>query len=169
MQITIINLTLCLQLITNPFTFIIEGSLVSNEIKEIFDLFDKNNRGTVATSELGTLVRALNLNPTETEITEMQNKVDPKQTGQFTLEVLEKTVQERGKDKETLQDLIDALKVFDSDHDGKITVRDFKHAMMTMGERMGEREIDEIVNDSELVSNDHINIDEFAKMIMNRI
>ena len=46
----------------------LEGALVSNEIKEIFDLFDKNNRGTVATSELGTLVRALNLNPTETEI-----------------------------------------------------------------------------------------------------
>ena len=50
------------------FTFTLEGALVSNEIKEIFDLFDKNNRGTVATSELGTLVRALNLNPTETEI-----------------------------------------------------------------------------------------------------
>lgn len=48
-------------------------------------------------------------------------------------------------------------------------MRDFKHAMMTMGERMGEREIDEIVNDSELVSNDHIAIEEFAKMIMNRI
>ena len=85
------------------------------------------------------------------------------------MDVLEKVVQERGKDKETLQDLIDALKVFDSDHDGKITVRDFKHAMMTMGERMGEREIDEIVNDSELVSNDYISIDDFAKMIMNRI
>ena len=78
-------------------------------------------------------------------------------------------VQERGKDKETLKDLIDALKVFDTDHDGKITVRDFKHAMMTMGEKMGEREIDEIVNDGELISNDHILIEDFAKMIMNRI
>jgi len=63
---------------------------------------------------------------------------------------------ERGKDKETLQDLVDALKVFDTDHDGKITVKDFKHAMMTMGERMNEREIDEIVGDSELVNNDSI-------------
>ena len=99
----------------------------------------------------------------------MQNKVDPKGSGAFTLDVLEKAVQERGKDKETLQDLIDALKVFDSDHDGKITVQDFKNAMMTMGERMGEREIDEIVNDNELVSDKYINIDEFAKMIMNRI
>ena len=63
---------------------------------------------------------------------------------------------ERGKDKETLQDLVDALKVFDTDHDGRITVKDFKHAMMTMGERMNEREIDEIVGDSELVNNDSI-------------
>lgn len=60
-------------------------TLISNEIKEIFDLFDKNNRGVVATTELGTLVRALNLNPTETEITEMQAKVDPKGAGSFDL------------------------------------------------------------------------------------
>ena len=65
--------------------------------------------------------------------------------------------------------MIDALKVFDSDHDGKIKIHDFKHAMMTMGERMGESEIDEIVNDSELVNTDFITIDDFAKMIMNRI
>ena len=41
--------------------------------------------------------------------------------------------------------------------------------MMTMGERMGDQEIDEIVGDSDLVNNEYILIDEFAKMIMNRI
>ena len=41
--------------------------------------------------------------------------------------------------------------------------------MMTMGEKMGERELDEIVNDSELITNDYILIEDFAKMIMNRI
>ncbi len=41
--------------------------------------------------------------------------------------------------------------------------------MMTMGERMGEKDIDEIIRDSELVNNDHILIEDFAKMIMNRI
>ena len=86
----------------------------------------------------------------------MQSKVDPKGTGHFGLEALEKAVIERGKDKETLQDLVDALKVFDSDHDGKITVRDFKHAMQNMGERMGEQEIDEIIGDSDLVNNEFI-------------
>tara|TARA_B110000503_G_C7023360_1_gene360750 strand:- start:306 stop:431 length:126 start_codon:yes stop_codon:yes gene_type:complete len=41
--------------------------------------------------------------------------------------------------------------------------------MMTMGERMGDNEIDEIVGDSDLVNNEYISIEDFAKMIMNRI
>ena len=123
----------------------------------------------MATSELGTLLRALNLNPAENEITEMKGKVDMNNKGNFTVELLEKAIEQRGKDKETIQDLIEALKVFDSDHDGKITVRDFKHAMMSMGERMGEHEIDEIVNDGDLVTDDLITIEDFAKLIMNRI
>lgn len=97
------------------------------------------------------------MNPTENEIKDMENKVDPdKKRGYFELPILEKVVQDRGKDKEGLNDLIEALKVFDSDHDGKIAVKDFKQAMMSMGERMGENEIEEIVGDSELVNNDYI-------------
>jgi calmodulin len=41
------------------------------EIREIFTLFDKNSDGYVATSEMGTIVRGLNLNPTEAEVYEM--------------------------------------------------------------------------------------------------
>ncbi len=68
------------------------SAISQNEIKEIFALFDKSNRGMVATSELGTLIRALNMNPTEAEITDMQQKVDPKGQGSFALDTLEKAV-----------------------------------------------------------------------------
>jgi len=44
-------------------------------------LFDKNSDGFVHTLELGTLVRAINLNPTESEIQEMMKKVDPTGSG----------------------------------------------------------------------------------------
>ena len=99
-------------------------------------MFDKNSDGKVHTSELGTIVRALNLNPTETEIIEMMNKVDPGKKGEFSIEALEALIRERGKDPDSLDDLKEALKVFDTDHDGKITVEEFKYAMMTMGEKM---------------------------------
>ena len=47
----------------------------------------------------------------------------------------------RGKDPDTLQDVTDALKVFDTDHDGKVTVEEFLYAMVNMGEKMTEEEV----------------------------
>jgi Ca2+-binding EF-hand superfamily protein len=60
-------------------------------------------------------------------------------------------IKERGKDVDSLDDLKDALNVFDTDKDGKITIEEFKYAMMTMGEKMQEHEIEEIISDSNLV------------------
>lgn len=82
---------------------------------------------------------------------------------------MEDLVRERGKDTDSLDDLIEALKVFDSDHDGKVTVEEFKYAMMNMGEKMQENEIEEIVTDTDLVYNNHILIEDFARLIMNRV
>ena len=106
-------------------------------------------------TELGTIVRALNLNPTEAEIAEMMKQVDPHGSGYFGLKALEELVREKEKNREgdSLKDLVEALKVFDSDHDGILSVEEFKLAMMTMGEKMMEQEIEEIITDTELVTN----------------
>ena len=45
-------------------------------MKEIFELFDKNSSGRVSVSELGTIIRALGLNPTEAEVIDMIKRVD---------------------------------------------------------------------------------------------
>jgi calmodulin len=47
------------------------------EIREIFTLFDKDADSYVATKELGTIVRGLNLNPTQKEVEAMAKKIDP--------------------------------------------------------------------------------------------
>ena len=62
------------------------------EIKEIFLLFDKNSEGYVQTNELGTLVRAINLNPTETELAELCKKIDPQNKGKFSFKQLDETI-----------------------------------------------------------------------------
>ena len=51
------------------------------EIREIFTLFDKNSDGYVNTAELGTVVRGLNLNPSDSEVVEMVKEVDPNGIG----------------------------------------------------------------------------------------
>lgn len=83
---------------------------------------------------------------------------------------LEQLIRSRGADSDTLQDIIDALRVFDTDNDGKVTVGEFRYAMINMGERMDENEVDEIIADSQDVIVDNIiTIEDFARLILNRI
>ena len=65
---------------------------------------------------------------------------------------------------------MEALRVFDTDRDGKISLDEFKYAMINMGERMEEQEVNEIIHDSrDLITDDFISIEDFARMVMNKI
>ena len=47
------------------------------EFKEAFGLFDKDGDGYITTKELGTVMRSLGQNPTESELTDMIQEVKP--------------------------------------------------------------------------------------------
>ena len=46
------------------------------ELRAAFELFDKDRDGKITTKELGTIMRNLGQNPSETELTNMINEVD---------------------------------------------------------------------------------------------
>jgi calmodulin len=56
------------------------------EFKEAFSLFDKDGDGTISTTELGTVMRALGQNPSETELNDMINEVDQDHSGSIEFE-----------------------------------------------------------------------------------
>ena len=106
---------------------------------------------------------------TDLELAELCKRIDPQNRGKFSFKQLDEIIRQRGKDAESLQDVIDALKVFDTDRDGMLTYDEFIYAMTNMGEKMTEEEVKEILEESDLQSLTTIKIDEFASMIMNRI
>ena len=46
------------------------------EYKEAFQLFDKDGDGRITSKELGTVMKSLDQNPTESELQDMINEVD---------------------------------------------------------------------------------------------
>lgn len=56
------------------------------DAKEAFALFDKDNDGCITTPELGTVMRALGKNPTETEVHKLIKEIDPDGRGVINLQ-----------------------------------------------------------------------------------
>ena len=74
----------------------------------------------------------------------------------------------RGKDSDVIEDILDALRTFDSDEDGRITVEEFIYAMTNMGDKMTADEVRDLLDEEHLRSG-FLVIDDFAQTIMNRI
>ena len=98
----------------------------------------------------------------------MKKSVDPNNTGSFDQNSLISLIGRRPRETDTLDSLIEALRVFDQDKDGKLSVDEFKYAMTSLGEQMKADEVEEIITDTELIYDGYLYIEEFAKMMMNR-
>lgn len=157
------------------------NEVVIAEIREIFTLFDKNADGYVTTNDLGTIVRGLGFNPTEREVAEMQKDVDPNQSGSFDQNSLISLIARRPKQSDTLEDMIESLKILSTDPStseeqkkGQLTmlVENFRSVMTTNGKENGENLLDhyveEIITDSKLVHDESIIIEDFAKYLMSK-
>ena len=139
------------------------------EVREIFTLFDKDSDGLVAISELGTMMRALHLNPSEEEVGNWQTQICKTHQDLFDQQEFLTTVAKRGKDTDTLEELEAYFDVFlDGNKDGKITEQKLFFFMTTVGEKMTEAEVREILLDTDIVHDGQINVKEFAKLIMSK-
>jgi Ca2+-binding EF-hand superfamily protein len=149
------------------------------EIREIFTLFDKNADGYVATTELGTIIRGLQHNPTERDVADMQRDVDPNQTGSFDQNSLISLIARRPKQVDSMQDMIEALTVVGTESgterdkpEIKMSVESFRNAMIMYNKENGENLLDhyveEIINDCKLAHDEQMMIDDFAKYLMSK-
>ena len=125
-----------------------EGQIT--QIREIFTLFDKNSDGYVNTSELYYIIRGLDMNPTQSDIKEMEKDVDPNETGSFDQMNLISLIARRPRTVDTLEDMKESIQHFvqdDPNDDGEegatnqnkraqITVDSFKYMLGNSGEKL---------------------------------
>lgn len=139
------------------------------EMREAFQLFDKNGDGFISAKELGVLMRTLGRNPTEDEILNIMNEIDVDHNGK--LDFSEFTVMM--KDKLTQEDLEleikQAFRVFDRNGDGFISKAEFKHCMMHFGEQFTDEEVEEMISEADSNDDGRIDYNEFSQMILKEI
>ena len=136
------------------------------EFKEAFSLFDKDGDGTISTKELGTVMRALGQNPTEAELTDMINEVDQDKNGTIDFNEFLRLMEKKIGDNDTEEEIKEAFRVFDKDGTGTISAAELRHVMTTLGEKLSEDEVDELLRDADTNNDGIIRYEEFVKTMM---
>ncbi|XP_064652367.1 neo-calmodulin-like [Lineus longissimus] len=137
------------------------------EYKEHFSFFDKNNDGTITATEIGTVLRSLNMNPSEQELAAMIQEVDKDGNGTIEFpEFLDMMARQKAKDsKLTEDDIVQAFKMFDKDNNGFISLTELRDIMTTLGEALTTKELEAMVREADMDGDGQIDYKEFSKIL----
>ena len=136
------------------------------ELKEYFDMFDRDKDNLINEKELGNILRSLGHDPTDQDLTEMIKEVDNDSDSKIEFEEFLKIMNNKLKQTETEQELIEAFKIFDKEGKGLISENEFKHIMLSLGEKISEEELEEMMKKADPKNQGYVNYKEFAKILL---
>jgi calmodulin len=138
------------------------------EFREAFSLFDKNGDGEITTNELGTVMRSLAQNPSESELQDMINEVDADNSGTIDFAEFLAMMARKMKETDSEEEIRDAFKVFDRDNNGYISAAELRHVMISIGEKLTNEEVDEMIREADRGGDGRIDYQEFAQLMMQK-
>lgn len=163
------------------------------EIREAFDLFDKNKDGTISIDELKTVLKSLGIKSSDTQLMDMINSVDIDKNGVIDIQeftqlmpsfgLTTSSVAPQSTTFNTLQaqhnssaseqskysaseeeELRRAFREFDKDGNGYISQDELALVMETLDEKFTSDEIKAMVKEVDHNGDGHIDYNEFCKL-----
>ncbi|QSL64535.1 hypothetical protein MERGE_001836 [Pneumocystis wakefieldiae] len=109
-----------------------------NEFKESFALLDKDGNGVIGKEDLEAMLVSLGQNPTSSDLSYMLSLIPSPLNFAAYLTFFSTHLSEISPREE----IIKAFQTFDEDNSGKVNFYELKDALMTMGSRMSEHQVD---------------------------
>jgi len=135
-------------------------------LRDAFSLFDKDGDGTITINELGDVMKSLGLNPSQEELRRMMREVDTDRNGTIDFnEFLTMMAAHSSAGSDGLDELRAAFNMFDKDGSGQISIQELKQVMHSLGERLTDRELEEMIHEADNNGDGEINFEEFCKMM----
>ncbi|XP_075403643.1 calcium-binding protein 2-like [Tenrec ecaudatus] len=122
------------------------------ELQVAFQEFDRDRDGYIGYRELGACMRTLGYMPTEMELIEISQHISGgKVDFEDFVELMGPKLLAETADMIGVRELRDAFREFDTDRDGRISLGELRAALkVLLGERLSQREVDEILQDMDL-------------------
>ena len=134
-------------------------------INEVFDNFDKDKGGYIDSRELASVLRALGRGKDQKEIDEFMEKVDKNKNGRIERQEFMDAMNEMySVPQTTVEEVVEAFKIFDKDNSGKISLDEMKTILLKFTDDFNEEEVEEIFHLIDTDNSGEISYAEFAEV-----
>lgn len=136
-----------------------------NDIKEAFELFDREGSGKIDTKELKVAIRALGFEPKKEEIKKMIAEVDKEGTGNVSFDDFLSLMSTKMAEKDSKEEIMKAFRLFDDDETGKISFKNLQRVAKELGENLTDEELQEMIDEADRDGDGEINQEEFLRIM----
>lgn len=134
------------------------------EIREAFSLFDMDNDGLLDYHELKVALRALGFELSKREVLDIIHEYDSDDRNLISYENFFHAVGERIINRDPMEEIRRAFKLFDDDNTGKISFRNLKRVAKELGENLTDEELRAMIDEFDLDEDGEINEQEFINI-----
>lgn len=143
-------------------------SLTKDQLKilrEAFDAFDKEKKGSIPTDTVGTILEMLGQKLSEEELEDVIDEFDSNESGEFEFEEFARLAAryvEPEEDYDALRkELREAFMLYDKEAKGFITLAIFKEILRQLDGEIPEEELDDILDEIDADGSGTVDFEEF--------
>ncbi|KAJ1459351.1 hypothetical protein M885DRAFT_511254 [Pelagophyceae sp. CCMP2097] len=138
------------------------------EIREAFNLFDTEGKGSIDIKELKAAFRALGFQVKKAEIRRMMQDVDKESSPTVLFDEFVEMATPKMQSRDTREEIMKVFSLFDDDQTGAISFRNLKRVANELGENLTDEELQEMVDEADRDGDGLINEDEFFRVMKKR-
>ncbi|XP_016921624.1 myosin light chain alkali isoform X3 [Apis cerana] len=113
-----------------------------------FSIYDADGTNVIDATDLGNVLRALNLNPTNATIEKLGGT---KKKGEKLMKLDEflpiYSQCKKDKDQGCYEDFVECLKLYDKQENGTMLGAELSHTLLALGEKLTDAEVEEVLKD----------------------
>ncbi|XP_033104938.1 neo-calmodulin-like isoform X2 [Anneissia japonica] len=144
------------------------SKLELEQLRETFEIFDKDGDGSITTKELGTVMRSMGQNPSDKELQDMINEFDADGNGIIDFTEFCTMMSRKLKDSDESEDIREAFQVFDKDQRGFIRAEELAAVLKVADGGITDQDILDLLSDADKDSDGTIDYQEFVALMVDK-
>lgn len=139
------------------------------ECKIVFDMFDKDKDGLISINKLGDIMRILGAAPSKIELDNLIYNLESNNNNLISFDNFLILLKNKLENQYSEEDIINEFRKLDKKNNGKINENDLRNLMSKYENPLSNEEIEEIIKEANVDSNNEIDYINFTKILLGEI